>query len=510
MTEKIKLQPELEKAVMDLGFSEFTEIQEKAMPLAQQGKDVIAQSYTGSGKTAAFGFPLLEKLTHGQGLQALILVPTRELCNQVAKEMVKFSKYKKMNIVQVYGGVSINPQIQDLPRADIVVGTPGRILDHLQRRTINFSKVKILVLDEADKMFEMGFIDDVNKIISQIPKERQTLLFSATIPTQVFNIVKRHMKDPVRVKLQSYIDKSKIVQHYYNVESRDKFSLLVHVMKQVKGLTLIFCATRRMVDTLSRNLSKQGIKARALHGGLTQNKRQMVMDQFHANQLDVLVASDVAARGLDIKGITFIVNFDIPRTSLDYVHRIGRTARAGSEGKVVSLLAHQDHDNFRRVLEDRSLLVEKLELPNFERIEFSKGESRGGFQHRGGGFNRGGDRGSFRPRHGGGGNFRPRQGGGRRDDSFRPNYGRHEENGYRPRHGGGNSRSQHGGFGRRDDGGFKPNYGRRDDDSRPRHSGSRYGGGSSRPRHGGNRGGGRGFRPNHGHRKNDRGGFSDV
>src|SRR3989344_4147822 len=173
-TKKITLQPELEKAILDLGFSEFTEVQEKAIPIIQSGKDVIAQSHTGSGKTAAFGFPLLEKVTHGRGLQALILIPTRELCNQLAKEMWKFSKYKKMNIVEVYGGVSINPQIDGLRHADIVVGTPGRMLDHIKRRTIDLSRIKILVLDEADKMFEMGFIDDIKSIISIIPRNRQT------------------------------------------------------------------------------------------------------------------------------------------------------------------------------------------------------------------------------------------------------------------------------------------------------------------------------------------------
>ncbi len=466
---EIKLQPELEKAVLDLGFSEFTEIQEKAMPLVQQGKDVIAQSYTGSGKTAAFGFPLLEKITHGNGLQALILVPTRELCNQVTKEMFKFSKYKKMFIVEVYGGVSINPQIHVLPKADIVVATPGRMLDHMQRGTVDLTKVKILVLDEADKMFEMGFIDDVKRIISIIPQNRQTLLFSATMPKEIHDIVRNYMKDPQKVKLQSYIDKSKIIQHYYNVDSRDKFSLLVHLMKQFRGLTLIFCATRRMVDSLGRNLQKQGIKAKALHGGLSQARRKQVMDLFHANKLDVLVASDVAARGLDIKGISHVVNFDIPRTSLDYVHRIGRTARAGSEGKVVSLLAHQDHDNFRKVLEDRSLLVEKLQTPVFEKIDFQRGESRGRFGNRG--FR--GRQDSGRGRFGGNRGFVPNRGRNREGSDSR---GFGSNRGFRPRHGGSSFRPNHGrniegGHGRSH--GFRPNHGRF------RHHGNRRDSGSS-------------------------------
>ena len=193
---KINLQPELQKAFDEMGFTEMTDIQIKAIPLIQQGRDVIGQSQTGSGKTAAFGFPLLEKMIHNSGLQALILVPTRELCEQVTTEMRKFAKHKRMNIIAVYGGVSINPQIHDLRHADIVVATPGRMLDHLQRGTIHLNKIKFLVLDEADKMFEMGFIDDVKKIVSQTSKERQTMLFSATISSQVMEIVKNYMKNP--------------------------------------------------------------------------------------------------------------------------------------------------------------------------------------------------------------------------------------------------------------------------------------------------------------------------
>ena len=429
---EIKLQPELEKAVLDLGFSEFTEVQEKAIPIIQAGKDVIAQSFTGSGKTAAFGFPMLEKINSGQGLQGLVLVPTRELCNQVSKELFKFAKYKKTHIVEVYGGVSINPQMDLLRRADLVVATPGRLLDHLERGTINLSKIKILVLDEADRMFDMGFIDDVKRIIGTLPKDRQTLLFSATISREVHELVRNYMKNPEKVKLQSYLDKSKIIQHYYNIESRDKFSLMVHLFKsQGKGgLILVFCATRHMVDQVSRNLQKQGIQSMPLHGGLTQARRKQVMDMFHAHKLDVLVASDVAARGLDIKGVTYVVNYDIPKSSQDYVHRIGRTARAGAEGKVVSLLAPQDHDNFRRVLEDRSLFVEKLQNPEFERIAFAKGET----QQRYGGGNRfsGGNRG------GGSGGFRPRFGG------HNTRFGGHSES----RYGGGRSEDRRGGFGR--------------------------------------------------------------
>ena len=369
----IHLEKDIERAVEDLKYTEWTDIQIRSIPKIQEGKDVIAQSSTGSGKTATFGLPILEKLTRGNGLQVLILVPTRELCQQVSGEMHKFSKYKKMNIVSVYGGVSINPQIDDLRHADIVVGTPGRILDHIQRRTIDLSKVNVLVLDEADKMFEMGFIDHVKRIISYIKTNRQTLLFSATISSQVHNIVKNYMKNPELIKVKSYVGKESLKQHYYDVPSKEKFSLLVHIIKHDKpGLTIIFCATRRMVDILGKNLYKAGIQSQRLHGGMTQNRRKQAIDMFHSHKADILIASDVAARGLDIKNVTHIINYDIPKTSNEYIHRIGRTARAGNMGKVISILCENDYDNFRKVLEDRSLAVEKLDLPSYEKIPLFK------------------------------------------------------------------------------------------------------------------------------------------
>ncbi len=396
MVSGINLQPELAKAFAELGFSEFTDIQIKSIPLIQQGKDVIGQSQTGSGKTAAFGFPVLEKVVINHGLQALVLVPTRELCEQVADEMRKFAKYKGTHISKIYGGVSINPQIDNLRRTNIVVGTPGRILDHLQRGTIHLNKVRILVLDEADKMFEMGFIDDVKKIISKIPKERQTLLFSATISHQVQEIVKDDMRNPERIKVQSYVDKGQMSQYFYSVNSRDKFSLLVHILKhESPTLTIIFCATRNRVDVLSKNLYKQGIIAQRLHGGLTQNRRKQAIDMFHSKNADILVASDVAARGLDIKNVSHIINYDIPKTSKEYIHRIGRTARAGSHGKVISLLAEQDHDNFRNVVDDRSLVIEQLKLPEFQRVPFFASSARRDFGARRGGFHS-----QNRPEHG--------------------------------------------------------------------------------------------------------------
>jgi ATP-dependent RNA helicase DeaD len=370
MATGLNLQPELEKAFHEMGFSELTDIQRKAMPLILEGRDVIGQSQTGSGKTAAFGFPMLQRLEGQKGIQALILVPTRELCEQVAMELVKFSKHKKVHITTVYGGVSINPQIASLRNTDIVVATPGRLLDHLRRATVKLGSVKILVLDEADKMFDMGFIDDVKQIISQTPRDRQTLLFSATISDQVHDIVKQYMKSPARVTVQSYVEKEKMLQYFYSVRSNDKFSLLVHILKEnLGGLIIIFCATRRRVDVIERNLHKHGLHAEALHGGLSQNQRKRAIDMFHAGKIDILVASDVAARGLDIKNVTVIINYDLPKTPKEYIHRIGRTARAGKEGKVISLLSEQDHDNMRAILADSSLAIEQLQLPVFAKVD---------------------------------------------------------------------------------------------------------------------------------------------
>ena len=372
MISGIHLHPDLKKAFLELGFEEMTDIQKKCIPLIQEGKDVIGQSQTGSGKTAAFGFPILEKVQHNHGIQSLVLVPTRELCEQVTSELRKFAKYKKANINSIYGGVSITPQIENLRYADIVVGTPGRILDHLERRTINLSKVKILILDEADKMFEMGFIDDVKKIISQVPRERQTLLFSATISHQVHDIVNNYMKNPAKIKVQSYVEQEKMAQYFYQINSRDKFSLLVHILKhEAPKLAIIFCATRKRVDVVETNLNRNGIRCISLHGGLSQNRRKKSLEMFHKNEARILVASDVAARGLDIKNVSHIINYDIPKTSKEYIHRIGRTARAGKEGKVISLISEPDYDNFRNVLDDRSIVVQQLQLPQFQRVPFA-------------------------------------------------------------------------------------------------------------------------------------------
>ncbi len=394
--EDLNLNPMLLKAVKGMGFTEATPIQEKGIPEIRAGKDVVGQSSTGSGKTAAFALPILEKISPGQGLQALILTPTRELCVQVTDAVNEFGRYMRIRAASVYGGVGIEPQIRAIRTADIVAGTPGRILDHLERKTIKFDNVKYLVLDEADKMFDMGFIDDVERIISQVPKDRQTMLFSATIGAEVHNVVRKHLRSPVTIKGEIYVDKSLLKQVYYDIKVYEKFSLLVHLLRnKTSGLALIFCATRREVDTLARNLKMQELKAMAIHGGLTQNRRLYALDSLKKGHISALVATDVAARGLDIRDVSHVYNYDVPKTSEEYVHRIGRTARAGDQGDAVTLLTERDYENFSSVLRDHTLDIRKADLPQFEKVSFVRvqrefGGERGRPQRGSHGYGRGG------------------------------------------------------------------------------------------------------------------------
>ncbi|MFH1174600.1 MAG: DEAD/DEAH box helicase [archaeon] len=370
-----QLQETTQRALHDLGFEEWTSIQEKCIPEIMQGKDIFGQSATGSGKTAAFGIPLIEKITPGRSVQALILTPTRELCVQVADALKSFAKHTKLKIASIYGGVGISPQIDALKRADVVVGTPGRILDHLERGTLQLAWVRFLVLDEADKMFEMGFIDDVRRIIHGIPKDRQTMLFSATLPYSIVKLAETHLRNPVHIKSESYVDRSKLKQTYYEIPSHEKFSLLVHLLKhKTSGLALVFCATRREVDLVANNLKKQGIKALPIHGGLSQKQRLEVLDKLKHEQIRILVATDVAARGLDIKNISHVYNYDVPKTSDEYIHRVGRTARAGESGEAVTLLSDRDYQNFDQVLRDRSLTIKREQPPRTERVMFHRQE----------------------------------------------------------------------------------------------------------------------------------------
>src|SRR3989338_7764107 len=368
--EDFGLSSQLTATIKKLGFTEPTQIQMQSIHHIIAGEDVIGESATGSGKTLAFGCGIAEHMIPEAGLQALILTPTRELAEQVKESLKQISYHKKLNIISVYGGVSISPQISELSRANVVVATPGRILDHLQRRTINLSKVKLLVLDEADRMFDMGFIEDVEQIIRACPSKRQTLFFSATISTRVKELANKYMINPVDVSAENMVDPSKLKQVYYDVPRNIKLSLLVHLLKNEDSkLVMVFCNTRRTTDFVVKNLKANRIDAIAIHGGLSQNNRTRTIGLFNDAKVGVLVCTDVAARGLHIDNVSHIYNYDIPKDSKDYVHRIGRTARAGESGKAISLLSEYDYDNFSRVMNDyHTFSIEKLEKPYLERI----------------------------------------------------------------------------------------------------------------------------------------------
>lgn len=381
------------KSIEEQKFEHPSEIQEKAIPLIIEGKDVIAGASTGSGKTLVFAAGIIKIAERGKGIQSLVLTPTRELAEQVSSTIAKFSKNKHLEIIPVYGGVSIEPQIRQLKSADVVVGTPGRILDHLNRGTIKFTHLKILVLDEADRMLDMGFQRDVEKIIRACPTKRQTLLFSATISDDISRLAGRYMKSPVEVSAEAYVDASKLTQIYYDAGEGQKFALLVHFLKNEKsGLVMVFCNTQRNTDFIARNLSKNGIDALAIHGGHSQSKRSHTMERFNLQKFSVLVCTDVASRGLDIKGVSHVYNYDIPKEAKEYIHRIGRTARAGKEGKVINIIGRRDYENFRNIRANGELNIEKGELPEVESVLISKerdSESYGGRGSYGGGGSRG-------------------------------------------------------------------------------------------------------------------------
>jgi ATP-dependent RNA helicase DeaD len=392
---KLGLSKELLKAIEEARFTEPSEIQEKAIPLALAGKDIIGGSATGSGKTLAFGASIIQGVEKGKGVQALILTPTRELAEQVAGSLDKFSAFKDLCIAAVYGGVGFEPQVERMKYSEVVVGTPGRILDHLGKRTLMLNKVRFLVLDEADRMLDMGFIDDVTEIIEHCPKQRQTMLFSATIGPDIAHLAGKYLKNPVEVAVESYVDPSLLEQVYYDVPQNMKFSLLVHLLKNEKGgLVMVFCNTRHNTDFVARNLMRYGIDSMAIHGGLSQNKRTDVLERFNSSKVYVLVCTDVAARGLDIKGVSHVYNYDAPKTSEEYVHRIGRTARAGKEGKAITIIGQRDYENFRKVIKNPDISIKQEEVPEMEeiRVDFRGSDDRGGGRGygRGGGYSRGG------------------------------------------------------------------------------------------------------------------------
>ena len=376
---KLGLSDPIVKAVADLAYAEPTAIQKQAIPVVLSGKNLIAAAQTGTGKTASFVLPLLEKLStemlntdrklRGKRIRALILVPTRELAVQVESSINQYSKYLTLTSMAMYGGVDAAPQKQRLIwGVDIIVATPGRLLDMAHQRALHFDELEVLVLDEADRMLDMGFIDDINKIIERLPTERQNLLFSATISDDVRSLAKRTISNPVEISLaKNSASKPKIDQWLVTTDKGNKSALLSHLINDLQWQqALIFIETKHGAAKLVSQLEKRGIKAESIHGGRTQAVREQILNDFKSGNINFLVATGIAARGLDIGALERVVNYDLPDQVDDYIHRIGRTGRAGASGEAVSFVSK---DNFRNLCAIESRLghvIDRKEIDGFD------------------------------------------------------------------------------------------------------------------------------------------------
>ncbi|CAM4190874.1 RNA helicase [Streptococcus penaeicida] len=340
---ELNLSEDIQSAVVTAGFEQASPIQEMTIPLALEGKDVIGQAQTGTGKTAAFGLPTLNKIRTDENIiQALVIAPTRELAVQSQEELFRFGRDKGVKVRSVYGGASIDKQIKALKSgAHIVVGTPGRLLDLIKRKALRLDHVETLILDEADEMLNMGFLEDIEAIISRVPAERQTLLFSATMPDPIKQIGVKFMKNPEHVQIKNKeLTNVNVEQYYVRVKEQEKFDTMTRLMDvDQPELSIVFGRTKRRVDEITRGLKLRGFRAEGIHGDLDQNKRLRVIRDFKGDQVDILVATDVAARGLDISNVTHVYNYDITQDPESYVHRIGRTGRAGKSGESITFVS---------------------------------------------------------------------------------------------------------------------------------------------------------------------------
>ena len=362
------------KAVMELGFEEATPIQSQAIPIAMSGRDLIGQAQTGTGKTAAFSIPIINKIERSEEkIVALVMAPTRELAIQVAEEIEKLARFKGIRSLPIYGGQEIGRQIRALKKKpQIIIGTPGRLLDHINRKTIKLEDVQHVILDEADEMLDMGFMEDIQSILKQVPEERQTMLFSATMPANIQRLASQFLKNPEHVSvIPKQVSAPLIDQSYIEVNERQKFDALSRLLDmESPELAIVFGRTKRRVDELSEALQKRGYSADGLHGDLSQNQRDNVMRKFRDGSIDVLVATDVAARGLDVSGVTHVVNFDLPQDPESYVHRIGRTGRAGKEGAAYSFVTPRELDHLHFIERITRHKITRKPLPSLaEAIE---------------------------------------------------------------------------------------------------------------------------------------------
>ena len=370
----MKLSKEVIKAVSDMGFEEFSPIQKSSIPLLLEGRDVIGQAQTGTGKTAAFGIPIIEKVnSRSNKVQALVLCPTRELSIQVSEEISNLSKYKKnIRVMPIYGGQPIERQLRGLKQGvQIVIGTPGRVMDHMRRGSLKLDDINFFVLDEADEMFDMGFRQDIELILQDVPEERQSLFFSATMEKEIMNFAKKYQNNPEIVKVvNKELTVPKVKQVYLELRNDIKTEILSRLL-DIKNprLTVVFCNTKKKVDELTSELQSRGYFADGLHGDLKQNQRDVVMDKFRNNTIDILVATDVAARGIDVDDVDMVVNYDMPQDNEYYVHRIGRTARAGRTGTAVSFVTSREYGNLKQIEKYTKTKIEKISIPTIKDME---------------------------------------------------------------------------------------------------------------------------------------------
>ncbi|WP_077369091.1 DEAD/DEAH box helicase [Anaerosalibacter sp. Marseille-P3206] len=375
--ESMELSQEIKKAISDMGFEETSPIQSQAIPYILEGVDVIGQAQTGTGKTAAFGIPILEMCDEDdRQLQAIVLCPTRELSIQVAEEISRLAKYKRgIYVLPVYGGQPIERQIKALKKGvQIVVGTPGRVIDHLRRHTLKPKSIKMVVLDEADEMFDMGFRDDIEHIVDQMPEERQTIFFSATMPKEIMNFAEKFQRDPKIIKVvHKELTVPKVEQFYFDMRNNMKTEILCRLIDIYNPkLSLVFCNTKKKVDELVMQLQGRGYFADGLHGDLKQTQRDKVMATFRSGNIDILVATDVAARGIDVDDVDVVFNYDVPQDEEYYVHRIGRTARAGRKGTAFSFVVGRDIHKLKDIQKYTKTKITRLELPTLDDVEESK------------------------------------------------------------------------------------------------------------------------------------------
>ena len=377
---ELTLTPEIRRAVEDLGFDMTTDIQAQSIPLIQSGRDVIGRSQTGTGKTLAFGIPAIEAVDTSSDVknqaQVLILCPTRELAMQACDEIKKLAKYTPgIRTADVYGGAPMDRQILKLKTANIVVGTPGRVMDHMRRKTLKLDHLKMIVLDEADEMLSMGFREDIETILTDTPAERQTVLFSATMPPAILALTKTYQRDPELIQInkeQKTVEN--IEQSYYDVPMGRKMDALYLIIKYHNpSLSMIFCNTKRMVDDISEYLNKHDLPAEGLHGDMKQSQRTKVMDSFKHGRTSILVATDVAARGIDVNDIEYVINYDIPQSTEYYVHRIGRTGRAGKAGKAITICSgRRQVGELMEIGRFVKSTITRIDIPKPEEIRFKK------------------------------------------------------------------------------------------------------------------------------------------